>query len=322
VNPPDSYYDDTVQAAAGVAPFSLAPQGFTQAARATESALQTAEELFSDLLRKDYVPKAPETELSRLLQRGPQTDFERLLQKEFVPKGGTTFTAQAGAETAAETTTLLGRLLSGAASAVGLLLYSQDLGPDAATEAALVAKTLTAGGGANVPVQPTTNFGSDLEGLPKPTLGIPLFEPGSLPEITVEAPGIPAPLPAPQLQPIPYIDLGYSPLPTAASLAEPVPNPKGRPARQPQPNPEPAPELGTLTSPLEEPSSSASPKPQPQKSAASQALPSPQGFDQCEQPQNKKKRKKKKPREICHEGTYRETKSSLHKSPRRKIECR
>lgn len=211
---------------------------------------------------------------------------------------------------------------------LGLLMTSQDLGPSAAEESAIVAAALS------TLLYPTPTVVVDPRLSPDTLVAVP--EPGLSPVVVTAS--RPAALPlvdSPLGQP--GVATGVLGLPVIAGQAQPEPR------RAPQTLPEPAPLPSPSPVGLAEPRSLVAPttQPQPRTEPRTQTQPGPSPLanvapglatmpglqpqtatqtDPCKQSKQKKS-KKKKQREVCHRGTYIEHKSGLTKHPKETIEC-
>lgn len=305
--PTDALPPVTVSAAPLAALGAFDPYGVTSTVASEESA-------FAQLIRGDFVPKLTST-FEELLAKKPLTTFEQLLQKPlklfdpFAPPPVNPITAY--------TETLLSRLLGSISAGLGLLLYTSEAG--VADEPQRVAAFLTAAGIPAVPGLPTTAApGPSDTGLPVAPLGSGA-ETAPLPEVTVSAPRAPAALPLAQFLPGSSYSLGNLPLPEVAPLAVPNPRAAPQPARQPKPLQQPFP----LTLPQPQP------KPRLGVLASPEAMPTPAEIAQlsratcsCTQPKDQKKKKKRKPRNVCYRGVYEDRANGLVKLKRERIPCR
>lgn len=283
----------------------------------------------TDLLTRGFNPKGPPSLLSELINRPPpMSDFERLMQRDYVPRGEPT-------PTVARTGSLLAALARGSAL-IGGLLYSSPVGegsdrPDAETftrraeprgptrrpkvtgkraRPTTKAPRTEPGGGPQSPLLPDTSR----RPLPYPqTLDEPLrvAEPQPLPQ------PFPAPTGAPQATPFPV----GSPL--RVSLPDPFSLPLVEPYNRPKPGVRSLrpPRARAIDNPYQVPQTDRPGLTAFQRDTLPSGLTNPARGD-CSCPgKSSKPKKKRKPRNECYEGTYRENAKGLLKFRKRKIPC-
>lgn len=222
-------------------------------------------------------------------------------------------------------------LASRALGALSLLTYSEPAGQTLSQEQQAVEAQLQYGGsyGAPPPPQPPGDTGGFVvpDTIPTPDI----ISPGLTVEAQRPAPDttpsrVPSPLLASLLLPLTALLPGFRTLPGAKPVAQPspatspaiatateplrtvetAPGPGQRPGRGPSQQVSPG--LAQLPSPLTQtsPLQATAPETQQQK---------------CEKQKDQKQKKKRKQRQVCHRGTYTETRKSTLKHPKETIEC-
>lgn len=292
--------------------------------------LPTGGEILDDLLKRPRTGpvEVPDPELERLLKRGPQSDFERLLEREYRPPDRPV----APTPDVPEPTKSPGSLrrvlpvLGRVGGLLGGLLYPSETADD-----------------------------DVIYPLPEPQ---PAPQPPPPPVSSPPAPQPPPPVPLvpadPTVYPFPE-DEFPAPLPSTGQPAPspptfvllPLPPPSGEVSPQPLPAPSPTatpavqgpffapwlfslPKFNVPKAPGRMPSlgNFIAPMPAPLPRGLTQLQPSPLASaafdepprDRCECSSTKPKRKRK-PREICYAGDYREKRSGITKERRRRIPC-
>lgn len=153
---------------------------------------------------------------------------------------------------------------------------------------------------------------------PAPTPSSPL-EPATLPRPAPRPTPTPAPAPAPAARPAPAPAPAPAPSPGPFSYPSPTPVPTPRPFSLPTLLPIPLPFGGPGGSPL----NFARPLTPPQPGAVTSPQPwaAPQN-DPCRSRQDRRKKRKRKPRTVCYSGTFRETNRTTIKRRRKRVPCK
>jgi hypothetical protein len=297
-------------------------------APAPAPSLPTSGDLLGDLLDRPFRPggsvrEVPDPEFERLLRRGPQSDFERLLDREYLPteRPPATPTPDTAPGKSPGSLRRVLPILGRVGGLIGGLLYPSELGDD-----------------------------DVIYPLPGPAPAPPTPAPPITSPADPEPPLVPAdptvyPFPEDEFPP-PIPDSKPPPLAPEVPVLLPLPPPNSEAQPQPQPAPGPTvtatPDVGFYALPWLLPKIGKSPRtgrtPSLANFTAPLPVPLPRGLtqvqlrpltsaygeppgDRCECKGSRKPKRKRKPREICYAGDYREKRSGITKDRRRRIKC-